>query len=364
VADVTALDLVNRVLTFHRFGEVTEFAAPESKAVLITINQAIDKVLNSNDWEFSRRHDGTLGTTGLFAAASDGSELAVMLGASEMTEFANTDPLPPPSPVPLPIAPNPDLFQSPGVARFVSTDSTFVSGETGYPIDSWRFYTVAGFPITQWKLASHHFGTLTTTCNFYTTYTAEYVLPVTVRGLISATKQDGGRLDVEMVSPEFRLEQLSTEPHGNVSDDPRTIYQGGTARATASNSTSNTNDFGLRIIVWPIPETSFKIDYSYWYRYPQLVNPTDEIQGVSDSAIHDVVNWAYAHSNLTGIGNDPKLGAALKADTRFEINETRTSEKAAMSYDGRIAPYGSLPRGHPSSRNPRWRWDSQRIVEP
>ena len=60
MADVTALELVNTVLNFHRFPEVTDFSKTEAKVALKVINMGVDKILNSNDWDFARRHDGVL----------------------------------------------------------------------------------------------------------------------------------------------------------------------------------------------------------------------------------------------------------------------------------------------------------------
>ena len=252
--------------------------------------------------------------------------------------------------------------------RFVSTGGILKHGHAGVsPISAGATLVRLAVSVAAdriWRMSGY--GETPVNVDSYKLYAAEYAMPSYVRGVISATKQDSGRLCVETISPELRLEELSTEAHGNISDNTRILYQGGSVQPTQSEasftpSTWTEPEWGHRVILWPVPETRFKIDYSYWYLYPQLVATTDELQGLSMSAAHDVVNWAYAHSNLTAIGNDPKLGATLKRDTRYEVNETRRAEKAAMSYDGRMTPWGSIPRGHPNGRNPRSRWDSQTI---
>lgn len=266
---VTALQLTNRVRRLRRMPDVGSISETEDLATLDAINASIEEVLSSRRWEFDMRRaqialrpyltDLTLTSTVGF------TDLMTVYRADGLTEA--------------------DTYGD-YVVRLLPSGSTNHS-RTALRV---RYSSVI-------VTGNSSFMTVTTDIDealdgvagrlFY----AEYVLPDTVRDVIRFTHQQE-ELTLDQIDPVVEFDELYPTPNIEFGA-PRLVSVGGLDVSTYSVESTAPSP-GLRLIVWPIPDESYILDYTYHYRHPELTTATDTLDGVPQDVVYQIVDLAAA----------------------------------------------------------------------
>jgi len=272
---VTALSLVNRVNRRRRMPDVTSFSATEDLATLDALNTATEEVLSSKRWEFDiRRAQMTLrprlqaATGETMAVSATKGETTATLTRSGGSVFVEADIY----------GSGSDLY----VTRFLAT------GASSFPNTAFRVLngTRAG-SLAALTLATPMPETVAGVSAelFY----AEYMLPDTVRSVLRVTHQDDP-VTLEQVDPTVEFEELYPRPQIEYGT-PQVISIGGHDTHTIV-SEGDSPDPALRLMVWPVPDEAYVLDYTYHYRHAELAATTDTLQGVPPNVIDMIVDLA------------------------------------------------------------------------
>ena len=265
MASVTALQLVNRVRLFRRQPEQTTFNSPEDVVTLNAVNMAIEDILSTRKWEFDLRTDGQLKLRGkledLFLTSTEDTKPAAISIAGAFTD--------------------PDI-----VGDYVV--SMVNSSETGYENTSFRVEKSGGasqgtYAFIDFESDYPSTQALVSGCEFHY---AEYILPDTVKEVVRATYQEQP-ITLTQVDPVVRYSEIFPRPNDNFGP-PEALAVGGYDVPTYDSS-SEAPVPGLRMAVWPIPDEDYVINYSYYYRHPELVETTDTLVGVPTAVVNDIV---------------------------------------------------------------------------
>ena len=277
MANVTALQLVNRCRLLRRQPPVTSIATDEDTVTLNVINMAIENILGTRRWPFDLRHDGQLTTVAPFSitdavVSTAGSTAAALVNTA--VGIGNTN------------------FAGDNVARVL------VTGDTEYPNTPFRIdsHTNASGTNTSVNIV---LGT-TAPKSFNATgklIYSEYVLPDTVRSVVRASYQEE-EMQLEQVSPVTRFDEWI--PNSGVDDGPPEVLAVG-GYDIPTHVTGTATDPGLRAIIWPVPDDEYVINYSYYYRHPELTDATSTLSGVPPEVVSDVVEEA---TSLMGMAWD------------------------------------------------------------
>jgi len=268
MSSVTALNLVNRVRLLRRQPTTQNFGTPEDTVTLNALNMAIHDILSTRRWEFNLRHNGQLSlqsrSTDLTTSLSvlSGQSNNIMLLTSTEDLFSSQ-------------------FKSGQIGRIIpGGDADY--GDTGFRCLSYSDVSqyVVGVTIASplYETAAGTDGTL---------YWAEYILPDTVQSVVRMRHQEE-TLEVEQVSPGAEYDELFPRPHIEYGP-PRSVAIGGFDVETYDFDAATVPEAGLRVAVWPVPDTRYVLDYSYYYRHPELVNETDLLSGVPEENVNDVI---------------------------------------------------------------------------
>lgn len=317
MASVTALELVNRVRLFRRQPETTLINTPEDRVTLNCVNMAMSDVLTIRKWEFNVRHDGQIKLRGrLDDVHPDNSSLSTVIGLSRPEGLANAD-----------------VFGD-YVVRLL------MDGLSDYPKTSIRLTSSSS--VVAGVLAT---GTMATSFSEDTTvgvtegelHYAEYIMPDTVMEIIRISHTEDS-LNLIQADPNVRYDELFPNQNAQLGA-PKTVAVGGFDIPTYQTGTT-APDPGLRMAVWPVPDEDYILNYSYYYRHPELVNATDVLSGVPNSVIGDIVLQAASTVMMTW---DQNYAAAHFTD----LSREQSAAKHA-SYGGsqsRRHPIGSFDGG-------------------
>lgn len=313
MASYTALSLVNRVNLFRRQPTVTALNSDESAATLNALNMAIEDILGTRRWDFDLRHDGQLvtrapkdvtliswgtkGGTGVTIGSTDGFETAdadgqyvVRVIPTADTEYANTP------------------FR---LDTYSSISSFLINGTMA-----------VGAP----KNANIGGGKL-----IY----SEYVLPDTVREVIRVSYQeDELNLDLLSAGAEF----AEWIPNNGIDEgEPQVMAIGGYDERTHLSTTDVAPQ--LRAIVWPVPDDEYVLNYSYYYRHPELSSATDVLEGVPAGVVNDIVAQATSFMSMVWDANFDMSYVGQMA----QMQSTMKSRSLAGGATGRhtVRPWGT-----------------------
>jgi len=304
MASVTALELLNRVRLFRRQPTTNVIATPEDEVTLNAINMAIEDVLSTRKWEFDLRTDGQLALRGRF----DGVSIVTIANSPLAT-----------------ISRSAGLVNANVFGQYVVR--VLPDGSSDYANTSLRIeksaVVAAGvssavvlevvFPDTLSATdAELHYG--------------EYILPDTVASVVRASYQEHP-LTLEQVDPKVRYSEIFPRPH--VQFGPPTVIAVGGFDLPTYLTTDNAPPPGLRMAIWPIPDDEYIINYSYYYRHPELTVATSTLEGVPTSVVNDIVLQATSTVMMTW---DQNFAAAHFTDLSRE--QAATKHKA---YGGSIA---------------------------
>jgi hypothetical protein len=290
----SALQLCNRVrLKTRGGGAFSDLQSNEAKTILDCLNTAKDYVLETRDWDFDHRHDEVVLNT--VAQVSTGT-VGVTAGATAFTTSAS------------------DVF-TPGdyVARLIVTED----GEQ--PSTAVRIVSYSG---TSGVLDAAWTGETNATADYKIVF-YEYKLPVTVKDVTAARFQEQ-EIGFSVVGFDQGFRTAIPRPTDRITDLPETFVVGAQVTPTVTSGTATP---GLGCLVYPCPSTVYRLDLSTKYRHPQLVGDDDELENVSDAAVHEIVNNAFALMEV-GPGRDPNLAEATRLSSEMRLNRHHDMNRA------------------------------------
>jgi hypothetical protein len=263
----TALQLVNRVHRLRRMPDVGSFSETEDLATLDVLNTSIEEVLSSRRWEFDMRRDqivlrGRL--TGLTFTNSP-SVLSSFVGVRSA-----------------------GLDQEDMNGSYITR--MLITGSEDYPQTAIRLiYSSAVLGGVQASFVAGAALSETISSAAGELFYAEYILPDTVRDILRVTYQEDA-LNLVQIDPIVEFDELYPRPSIQYGP-PEVVSVGGFDIATYQG-VDNEEPPGLRMIVWPIPDQAYVLDYSYHYRHPELASVDDTLDGVPPDVISQIVETA------------------------------------------------------------------------
>jgi hypothetical protein len=283
-----------------------------SVVLLDLVNEAKDYVLETRNWDFDTRHDGIIVTKGV---ATD-SATTVTNGLTAFTCAGGS--------------PTPDA--SIDVAYLlISADAA--QGDTAYRI----VHANMGVGI----LDSAWLGTSAAANATSTIMYPIYKLPVTVKDVLSVRFQSDD-LELKFVSRDETFNRVIPRFHDEISDDPRIVAVG--SQVTTSYTTGGTPQVGTGVLIYPCPETSYRLDYSYTRRHPQLTD-SQGLENVPDTIVHDIVLEAEALAYGSSVANDPDLEqrahrlVELRTGRHHQVNTADPTRRTVLrSLDSKAGP--------------------------
>ena len=287
---------------------MASIAKTEDLAALDALNTAIEEVLSSERWEFDLRRDQmTLRPrlTGLVATNSAGDRSSFVLVRTDGLEGA-------------------DIYGD-YVTRLLVTGSADYANTA----DRVLYGSVLGGTAATIATAADLEEELTSATAelFY----AEYILPDTVRDVVRVTHQEQP-IHLEQIDPVIEFDELYPRPSLEYGE-PQSISIGGLDVATYLGSGS-AGAAGLRMVVWPVPDQAYVIDYAYYYRHPELTTATDTLTGVPQNVVAKIVETAAA--NMKAYYEKDYNALSLKADARRSLADMHRRSKG-QSADRKIA---------------------------
>lgn len=263
---VTALNLVNRVHRRRRMPDVGSFSETEDLATLDAVNNAIEETLSSKRWEFDMRR-GQIALRGRYTGGT------VSITADDSTaSYANTNGVD-----------SADVFGD-YVVRLLPT------GSSAYANTAFRVLTAVGSGTTGTLILGTDVPETMSSVDADLFY-AEYMLPETVRNVLRISHQEES-LNLEQVDPIVEFDELYPRPSIEFGT-PELISVGGLDVSTYETG-GTAPDPRLRMIVWPVPDSDYVLDYSYHYRHPALEAIDDTLDGVPPNVVDQIVDLAAA----------------------------------------------------------------------
>lgn len=304
----TALQLVNRVRRRRRLDDVASISKVEDLAALDSINNAMEEVLSSERWEFDlRRAQMTLRgrLTGLVATNSPSVLSSFVLVRSAGLEIA-------------------DLVGD-YVTRLVVTGSTDYS-QTAFRINNSN--PVLGSVTAAVSCATEASETISSAAAEI--FQAEYILPETVRDVVRVTYQQE-TLALEQIDPVVEFDEMHPSPSLEYGA-PQSVSVGGLDVGTYL-ATGSADPAGLRMVVWPVPDDAYVLDYTYYYRHPELTTATSTLDGVPPNVVSKIVDIAATQMKTF---YEKDYGAlALGAEARRSLQDMHRRSKG-QSADRKI----------------------------
>lgn len=324
----TALQLLNRVRRLRRLDDVASIAKTEDLAALDAINTAIEEVLSSDRWEFDLRKAQLT----LHAAKDENGTASATAGVDLYSYVNTTDGV---------VAA--DVYGD-YIVRLIPTESSNY-GATAIRILSGTHSSSTSASLYPSIDAPEDYTTSDATLIY-----AEYILPETVRDIVRVCHQERP-LTLEQIDPVIEFDELYPRPSLEFGQ-PETISVGGLDISTYENGTTEP-DPGLRMIVWPVPDQDYVIDYTYYYRHPELSASTDTLDGVPQNVVAKIVETAAAQMkafyekdyNALNLKNDARRSLA---DMHRRSKGQSADRKIMGNWEGtgsRQRQFGSLTGG-------------------
>lgn len=318
----TALTLVNRLLRRSRMDDVSAFTSPEALLALELVNTSIRELLAERDYPWNIRHDGHLTINGPF---SSGTLSLIQNSATGTIASSNS---------------------------ITSITGDFVSRLVPFGASDYEKQTIkivsATVVLTSMSLTlaaawpGSNTGALTG--SNWRIDISEYLLPDAVAKVLSV-RHEQTPVTLHQVEPTTAFEEFQPRPADVQNDFPYMVGVGGTAVATFNTATydATTAPRRLRFMVWPVPDSTYLLTYSYKERIAELSATTDTLW-TPDEFCDDVIERADAKVYANAWGNDPDL-ASLKL--RMSVGST-TQKYANARVDPRrrhvLTAHDSGPR--------------------
>lgn len=328
MASVTALELVNRVLRRLRQQAVSSFADDKALVVLDLVNAAKEDVLTARNWSEDIRHDGVLRTNGYtdstttaftnLSASSSVASLSGRVGGSIASpEYAGSL-----------------------ITRFVYNGDVTSANEASDLVGTiWRIKSWLSVGPTATMDALWTGPTTSTGKARY--FVSEYLLPDTVREIDSITHEHGIELQLDLIDPGATFGQLYPDMAGRFGK-PEIAGVGG--YDTNTYNLLGTGDYAqsdpmLRLVLFPVPDDEYRLNYSYYYNHPELSETTDTLNGVKPEVVSSIIEKATADA--------------------VEVLEQRVNEGVVMSRkaEGRLREKHKSSGAQPTRRNIVGSWN-------
>lgn len=329
---ITALELVNRVLRRMRDETVGNFADDKSQVILDLVNAAKDDVLTSRDWDFDLRHDGVIVTRKTISTESGVlAQHNTTFFDSALNDHVFDPPVTPPS-----------LFGD-VITRFeYQGDATSSNEESGQVGTIWRMVDFTTLSIATGALDAEWPGASTSTAKLKF-FMAEYLLPDTVRDVVSMTNQNGVPLDLDHVDPGASFDQLIPDLAERFAA-PEMVAVGGFDKPTIERSVGDDTP-KLRVVFFPVPDDEYRINYSYYYNHPDLVETTDTLKGVRPNVIASIVDRATADAVQT-VQHRVRDGVVLEGAADRRLGRKFDSQSLQPAKRNNVRSWESRGGGH------------------
>ena len=298
---LTALQLVNRVRRRMRHDDVTAISQLRDLATLDAVNRAMRDVLMGNVWEDDKRHTQIQTKARVTDVTFSGSAGLSSVGVTRTAVWEDED------------------VHGDFILRLVPT------GTSAYANTAIRALTTSPIFGTYTTIATTPFELVEATSSTAgEAFIAEYMLPDTIRSVLTVTFQDED-LSLEQVGATTEFAELYPRQHIEYGP-PKSVSVGGLDVPTYVTG-STAPDPGLRMIVWPPPDDEYVLDIEYLYRHPDLATATDTLEGVSDVVVDSIVDLATADMQQNYERNTTE-GRALRADGLEKLDRVKKAHGA------------------------------------
>jgi len=309
--------------------DVGAFVETEALATLNAVNSSIEEILTGRKWEFDLRNTGQLTTRGRLDALT----IKTDAGSTSTSVVSSTFTL------------DDDYFGGDYIARvLVDGDSEYA--ETSFRIartgvlfnNSVQLILETVFPNT------NTLGSLTP-CEIHY---SEYIMPDTVESIVRAAYQEYP-LTLRQVDPKVSYPELFPRPH--IEFGPPEIIAVGGFDLRTEKTIGNVEKPGLRMAIWPVPDDAYIIDYSYYYRHPELSAIDDVLDGVPVNVVSRIVDLAAADMKVFYEKDYEALALRRSTiDSSLEMWKThggsRSARKGVGNWDT-TGKQGGVQRGFP-----------------
>ena len=338
---MTLLTSTNKVLLKLREGEVTAIDGTEQvQGIVDGLNDAAHRVLKTREWEFLKRYDGFSFFPATFIATTGGGftfnavPAAInLLGVNSWTFLDAT------------------RFTISLRSKVRVTNDSGGFANTSFIVAN--FETTANFPAT---LSSPYRGATTGTGAFEI-YAHEFVLPTTVRKVLSVSDQEGD-IDLKFVDRDTDFDKIMIRPSERKEHRPLVAYVGGIYTTTTLDGGAATTGTGM--MIWPPPNRDVLCQYTYIHDHPALVASSDTWENVPDEVVSLIESEAFEAALIENRQADPQRAVRLERSNARRMaaleaaDDKQPRRRMAMQPVDRLNHSGGY-----------WtRWDTQEVPEP
>lgn len=342
----TLLQLVNRVRRRLRAGDTAEsgFDQDELNIVLVDLlNASGDAVLGQNEWSFEVRHDGVIRTFARVEYEETNSFLIPLVADSSVTTYGSLTRDIVDTIAQTTATANVQRLLIGGWASAADTALHVLRGQ-----DGGTSLLILGETLVD-GLHSVPDGPVTHFAN-------EYLLPATVRRVLSVTHQEGD-LRLEETNRSQVFDRFAKRPHELFSDRPEIVVVSGRRdgyHTYAEGADPGEAPSGASLLLWPTPISNLNLHYSYVIAYPQLSAVTDEWDGIDPMVESAIVELAYAKAMQTDVGKDVEAGVILETRALGNVKQLLAMDRQMPGQHLTLRSHFG-PRGQPFSpgRMPR-----------
>ena len=334
----TLLTMVNDLRIMLREEQVTIISATDDRtqALIPLINRATKSVLESRTWSFDKRHDGVATYRGLVT----GTDVACILENPVYIEYSLTAL---------------SFFSSNTLAvRFRVTDDTVKPG-LSYRVNSAIVVGVTfGLAVTPVWSGETPINSSTSSWELYAT---DVMLPSTVRRVLSVRDEEQPvqlYFSEDEIFKDRQVPRLSDE-----TGDAKAVVVGGTMTTTTQTGVHAAPEKGMRMRVYPVPESDTFLYYSYVYSHPEMTAAADTLVGVPDRIISLIVDKAFYYCLASNIEADPVRAPQVMKQYRIDLELAGREDRVTPNRRGIMRPVGAHPGRHPNSR-----WNDREVPSP
>ena len=326
------MNRVRRSIGWEDAGDVSDRVS-----VIITdhIASAQREALETAEWDFDIRNNGILTTIPPYEYPTTTGQLNVSQGAATLTVLSTSDY------GVFTVGESRSRINVPTDANF--GDSYFILLDGRHPTVHDVYTLETEWPGTTLGFADDAGARIVT---------SEYVLPTTVRDVLSVTVEEK-QVAVQFIEKDAEFDAIVPNAFQEESDSPQVCFVGGNTIPTVVNGTTATPGLGLWL--YPVPSEAYVVRYTYRYRHPALTASTDTLQ-VPDQIIDDIVDLATARTLRSKIAHDPEMAKQMEITTqaRLRRKQQMTSAQPMMRRSlGSHDRYGMRNQFGSKPRNPR-----------
>lgn len=332
----TLLQMVNRFRRKLKWEDVSSFSSGDdlTTAAIDFINEAKRDVLENYEWDFDLRN-AAFSTIAPLEYASAVGQVVITNGAATV------------------LVPGVNNYATitGGNSRSrlaVTTDAAF--GTTYFNILTGQHPSASDSYVIEmpWPGTSRSLFD----ASALTILTAEYVLPATVRDVLSVTLEEAD-VHVDFVDKAETLDRVVPNAFQSTSSVPEVCFVGGNALPTVTFGTTQVP--GVGVWLYPVPSEVYLVRYTYRYRHPAISAIADVLY-VPDHVVDLVVDLAVARAMRTRVAPDLEASQQLEAATMQRlgrsVRRTGFQPLERMSLKSHDRRGGGIPSsGGP--RNPR-----------